>query len=87
MVREQYRPRRRRPLAITNWLRSLFPSQQRIVFAMLAHTSERTANMPAANFVERVFKLKVFLVKGLNNNYRRRREGGDTASFLNAIHG
>ena len=36
--------------------------------------------MPAANFVERVFKLKVFLVKGLNNNYRRRREGGDTAS-------
>ena len=65
----------------------LFPSQQRVVFTMLAHASERTANMPAANFVERVFKLKAFLVKGLNNNYRRRREGGDTASFLNAIHG
>ena len=43
--------------------------------------------MPAANFVERMLKLKVFLVKGLNNNYRHRREGGDTASFLNAIHG
>ena len=36
--------------------------------------------MPAANFVERVFKLKVFLVKGLNNNYRRPGEGGDPAS-------